>query len=162
MNRPRSYTIAAVLMVFYSLFGSIDSLPRLARGASESAQAIAGQPGPPYVLVVIDFVVAVVGLVAAYGILRMQKWSVVLGICVAASNHLRAPAVSASDGGARRRLERGDYRAAPATPPQVDHGRIGVLGCASDANRTEPSPRDDGASGPAWLGAPSRITLVVQ
>ena len=77
MNRPRSYTIAAVLMVLYCLIGVLFELPNLARGAAGAAPA--GE-GPPFVLTVLNFTIAVLGFVSAYGVWRVQKWGVVLTI----------------------------------------------------------------------------------
>ena len=84
MSRPRSYTIAAVLLLLYALLEAIDTIPRLARGADPAAQAINGQQGPPYFLLLVNMVLIVLCVVAAGGIWRVQKWGVVLGIVVAA------------------------------------------------------------------------------
>ena len=83
MNRPRSYTLAAVLMVLYCLIGVLFELPNLARGAVGAAPA--GE-GPPFALTVINFTIAVLGFVSAYGVWRVQKWGVVLTVvlCVLA------------------------------------------------------------------------------
>jgi hypothetical protein len=78
MNRPRSYTIAVVLLVLSCLLSLLFELPNLARGAAPVEGA------PPFVLVVINFTLAILGFVAAYGAWRMQKWGVVLAIVVAA------------------------------------------------------------------------------
>lgn len=84
MSRPRSYTVAAVLLALYALLEAIDVIPRLARGADPAAQAINGQQGPPFFLIVVSLVLVVLCVVAAAGIWRVQKWGVVFGIVVAA------------------------------------------------------------------------------
>ena len=84
MSRPRSYTVAAVLLAFYALIEAFFTIPALARGADPAAQAINGQQGPPYFLTLVDMVVIVLCVVAAAGIWRVQKWGVVFGIVVAA------------------------------------------------------------------------------
>ncbi len=83
MSRPRSYIVAAALLLVYSLLNALEAIPRLASGASENAQAIAGQEGPPYALTVLTFVLVVLGIVATYGVWRAEKWGVTLAIGVA-------------------------------------------------------------------------------
>ena len=78
MSRPRSYTIAVALLALYCLLSLLFEVPNLARGATPVEGA------PPFVLTVINFTVAILGLVAAYGAWRMQKWGVVLAIVIAA------------------------------------------------------------------------------
>ncbi len=85
MNRPRSYTIAAVLTVLFSLVSLIFELPNLIQGPGEIAP---GVEGAPIFLTILNFTLAILGFVAAYGIWQMQKWGVVLGIIVAALSAL--------------------------------------------------------------------------
>lgn len=89
MSRPRTYTIAAILMLAYSLIGALDAIPTLALGApAPSADA------PPFALTVLSFTLVVLGIVATYGVWRMQKWGVVLMIAVAALSIVTAlPAI---------------------------------------------------------------------
>ena len=88
MSRPRSYTIAVALLALFCLLSLVFELPNLARGAAPVEGA------PPFVLTVINFTAAIVGLVAAYGAWWMQKWGVVLAIVVAALGILTAlPAI---------------------------------------------------------------------
>ncbi|HEU5328554.1 MAG TPA: hypothetical protein VFU78_10705 [Thermomicrobiales bacterium] len=84
MSRPRSYTTAAVLLMLYALTQAVFAIPELAGGADPAARTIGGRPGPPYFLLVVNLVVAVLCAVAAAGVWRVQKWGVVLGIVVAA------------------------------------------------------------------------------
>jgi hypothetical protein len=88
MNRPRSYTIAAALLALYCLLSLLFELPNLARGSAPVEGA------PPFVLTIINFTGAILGLVATYGVWRMQKWGVLLAIIVAALGVLTAlPAI---------------------------------------------------------------------
>jgi hypothetical protein len=79
MGRPRSYTIAASLMLLYSLVGVARSIPALTPGAPAPSVDT-----PPIALTVLSFTLAVLGIVTAYGVWRMQKWGVILTIVVAA------------------------------------------------------------------------------
>ena len=91
MNRPRTYTIAAVLMVLYTLIGLPDTITSLSAGA---AVAAANPNGPPYFITVINFILAILGFVSVYGVWRVQKWGVVLAIVVSALNVLTSlPAI---------------------------------------------------------------------
>ncbi|MBC8077179.1 MAG: hypothetical protein H7Y32_13970 [Chloroflexales bacterium] len=81
MSRPRSYTIAAVLIVLFSLIGLFFELPNLIRGPGEIAP---GEEGPPIFLTIVNFTLAILGFVSAYGVWQVQKWGVVLAIGVAA------------------------------------------------------------------------------
>lgn len=88
MSRPRSYTIAVALLALYCLISLLIELPNLAGGAAPVAE------GPPFALTVLNFTLAILGLVAAYGAWRVQKWGVVLAIVVAALGILTAlPAI---------------------------------------------------------------------
>ncbi len=83
MTRPKTYTIAAVLMVLFSLIGLLSELPSLVLGAAASEQQFGGE-GPPYVLTLLNFALAVLGFVSSYGVWRMQKWGVILTLVIAA------------------------------------------------------------------------------
>lgn len=83
MTRPKTYTIAVVLMVLYSLTALLLELPNLVQGAAASEQQFGGE-GPPYVLTLLSFALAVLGFVSSYGVWRMQKWGVVLTLVIAA------------------------------------------------------------------------------
>jgi len=87
MNRPKTYTIAAILQVLYSAFGIVVAMPMLARGTTATEQAA---DSPPYFIIVIAFVVAVLGIVSAYGVWRNQKWGVILTIILRAVDGLAA------------------------------------------------------------------------
>jgi hypothetical protein len=85
MQRSRSYTLAAFLMVLYSAYRVVEQLPFLARGefGNEGVFGVP-EPGPPFWLIVATFVIGVLGLVAAYGVWRAQKWGIVLSIILSA------------------------------------------------------------------------------
>ena len=93
MNRPRTYTIAAVLQFLLSVYEVVTSLPLLARGASDLDQA---PDTPPYVIIALGLTAAVLGLVSAYGVWRNQKWGVVLTIILRAVDGLAALPVGTS------------------------------------------------------------------
>jgi len=85
MNRPRSHTIAAVLIVLYSLISLMFELPNLMQGPGELAP---GVEGPPVFLTIINFTLLILGLVSAYGVWQGQKWGVLLAIIIAALSAL--------------------------------------------------------------------------
>lgn len=93
MNRPRTFTIAAVLMFFMSLLSIGFEIPNLMLGTGASAQ-FESNGGPPFFLVLLNFAAGAIGLVAAYGVWQMQKWGVVLTIVLCAYTVLSAlPAI---------------------------------------------------------------------
>ncbi|MBC8163121.1 MAG: hypothetical protein H7Z42_18090 [Roseiflexaceae bacterium] len=81
MNRPRSYTIAAVLIVLYNVISLMFELPNLLQGPGEISP---GVEGPPVFLSIINFTLLILGLVSAYGVWQVQKWGVTLALIVAA------------------------------------------------------------------------------
>ena len=87
MNRPMTYTIAAVLQMLISLFAVVFTCPILFQGAAAVEQA--GEM-PPFFIVVMGFGLGLVGIVSAYGIWRNQKWGVVLTIVLRAVDSLSA------------------------------------------------------------------------
>lgn len=82
MNRPKTYTIAAILQCLFSLYAIFNSIPLLARGDTA--------PAPPFFVVVIGFALSVLGIISAYGVWRNDKWGVVLTIIVRALDGLGA------------------------------------------------------------------------
>ncbi len=87
MNRPKTYTIAAILQFLLSISAVVSAIPLLARGAIDLNQAA---DTPPYFIIVIGFTAAVLGIVSAYGVWRNQKWGVVLTIILRAVDGLAA------------------------------------------------------------------------
>jgi hypothetical protein len=81
MTRSPSYVVAAVLMVLFCSGRAVVEFPYLARGAAGNVGLFGeSDPGPPYFLVVANFVIAVLGFVSAYGVWRVEKWGMVLTI----------------------------------------------------------------------------------
>jgi hypothetical protein len=90
MNRlPRSTAlkIAAVISFLLSSFSIVGSLPFIAQGSAAIAQS--GET-PPYFIIFLGFVTGVVGVVAAYGAWKGQRWGVILTILANLVNGLAA------------------------------------------------------------------------
>jgi hypothetical protein len=92
MTRPRTFGIAAVLMLLFSLISIAVETPNLMLGLGAATQF--NGDGPPFLLSLLNVVVGAMGVVAAFGVWRMQKWAVVLTIVLAAISILASlPAV---------------------------------------------------------------------
>jgi uncharacterized membrane protein (DUF2068 family) len=87
MKRSRNTTIAAVLLAAASLYSIIFAIPLLSRGADALNAAV---DSPPFFIVAGSVVFGVLGLVAAYGLWRNQRWGKILAIVVCAINMLSA------------------------------------------------------------------------
>lgn len=88
MSRPRTYTVAVVLLVLFSLIAFLGELPRLAQGD------VGGDDAPPFALTIVNFTLAILGFVAAYGVWRVQKWAVIFAIVICALSILTSlPAI---------------------------------------------------------------------
>ena len=87
MTRTRSYTIAAVLQFVLSAFTIVTAIPLVLRGMSSVDQS---PDTPPFVVVLLAFVLAVLGLVSAYGVWRGQRWAVILTILIRAVDGVAA------------------------------------------------------------------------
>jgi hypothetical protein len=74
MSRSRNYTIAAVLAGLISLANAITALVLLPQGANKINHS---SNQPPYAVILIEVVVGLIGIVAAYGVFRMQRWGVI-------------------------------------------------------------------------------------
>lgn len=79
MNRPKTYTVAAILQFMLSVFGIVTGLPVLIQGAKPFDPA---GNAPPYFIFVLGFSLGLLGLVSAYGVWRAQKWGVILTIVI--------------------------------------------------------------------------------
>jgi hypothetical protein len=75
MSRSRNYVVAAVLAGLLSLANTIVALALLPQGAHHINQS---SNQPPYAVLLIEVVVGLTGLIAAYGVYRTQRWGVVL------------------------------------------------------------------------------------
>lgn len=82
MTRPRTFAIAAVLMFLFSLISIAIETPNLMLGLAAETQY--NGDGPPFFLSLLNVVAGAMGLIAAIGVWRMQKWAVVLTIVLAA------------------------------------------------------------------------------
>lgn len=87
MTRTRNFTIAAVLQVLMSLVGILISIPILTAGQAATDQAGAT---PPFEIMLLGFGAAVLGLVSAYGVWRVQKWGVILTVVLRVIDALSA------------------------------------------------------------------------
>ena len=87
MDRPKTYTVAAILQLLISLFSVVWAFPILFQGAAAVDQA---GDQPPFFIIVMSFGLGLLGLVSAYGVWRNQKWGVVLTILLSALNALSA------------------------------------------------------------------------
>lgn len=85
MSRPRNYTIAAVLAGGLSLANAIVALILLPQG-SEKVNHSNNQP--PYAVILIEVVIGLIGIVAAYGVYRTQRWGVITTLVLMVINVL--------------------------------------------------------------------------
>ena len=75
MSRSRNYVIAAILAAILALANIITSLVLLPQG-SDKVNSSSNQP--PYAVLMIEVVLGCIGLVAAYGVFRRQRWGVLI------------------------------------------------------------------------------------
>ncbi len=87
MNRPKTYTGAAILQFLVSVFSVMSSVPLLVQGANAVEQA---GDSPPFFIAILGFGIGLLGLVSAYGVWRNQKWGVILTILLRAVDGLSA------------------------------------------------------------------------
>ena len=87
MNRPKTYTVAAILQFLVSVFSVVASFPVLMLGVNAVDQA---GDSPPFLIVMLTFSIGLLGLVSAYGVWRNQKWGVILTIILRAVDGLSA------------------------------------------------------------------------
>lgn len=87
LTRPMALKIAAVLSFLMNAYSLVNSLPLLAQGAAAADQS----PGsPPYIVILIAVLTAVVGIVGVYGTWKQQRWGIVLTIVANLVNGLSA------------------------------------------------------------------------
>jgi len=87
MTRSTGVTVAAILQLLMSLFGVIVSLTALPAAANATAQ---DPEGPPYIVLMLALILSVLGLVAAYGLWKNQRWAKILTIVVRTVDSLSA------------------------------------------------------------------------
>ena len=86
MNRPWTYTLAAILQFVLSLLAIGVALSTLPQGAA----ALNSVEGPGYAFIVMALITGVAGLFAAFGVWKNQKWGVILTIVLRALDGLLA------------------------------------------------------------------------
>ena len=79
--------LAAILALALSILTIRDTIPSLIQGAEAVNQA---GDAPPYFVIVLGFVLAIVRIVAAYGTWQNQRWGVVLILLATALDILAA------------------------------------------------------------------------
>ena len=79
LSRSTALKIAAVLSFVLSAYSVIASLPLIAQGAASIDQ---GTEAPPFFILMLGLILGVVGIVAAYGTWKGQRWGVILTIIV--------------------------------------------------------------------------------
>jgi uncharacterized membrane protein (DUF2068 family) len=85
MSRSPSYTAAAVLAGLLSLANTIVALALLPQGSDKINHST---HQPPYAVILIEVVIGLVGMVAAYGVFRTQRWGVILTLVLMVVNVL--------------------------------------------------------------------------
>lgn len=85
MTRSRNYLIAAVLAGVLSSVNAVTALILLPQGAAKINHS---HNQPPYAVVLIEVVIGLIGVVAAYGVFRTQRWGVVLTLVLMVANVL--------------------------------------------------------------------------
>ena len=87
LSRSTALKTAAVLSFLLSASGVIFSLPLIAQGATAVEQ---GGETPPYFILLLALIVGVVGVVAAFGAWKGQRWGIILTILANVVNGLSA------------------------------------------------------------------------
>jgi len=87
LSRPTALKIAAALSFLLSVISMIGSLPLITQGAAAINQSA---DSPPYFVLLLGFVTGVVGVVAAYGAWKSQRWGIILTILVNLVNGIAA------------------------------------------------------------------------
>jgi hypothetical protein len=85
MKPSRNYVIAALLAGLLSLGNAVVALVLLPRG---SAKIASEHNQPPYAVILIEVVIGLIGIVAAYGVVRLQRWAVILTLVLMVVNVL--------------------------------------------------------------------------
>jgi hypothetical protein len=85
MPRSRNYLIGAALAGLLSLANTVVALVTMSQGAHQINSA---SNQPPYAVMVIEVIIGLTGLVAAYGVLKSLRWAVVLTLVLMVVNVL--------------------------------------------------------------------------
>ena len=78
-SRSTALKIAAVLSFILSAISVVGSLPLIVQGAATFNQT---SEGPPYFILILGLITAVVGIVAAVGTWKGQRWAIIFTILV--------------------------------------------------------------------------------
>jgi hypothetical protein len=85
MSRSHNYVVAAVLAGLLSLANTVVALVVMSQGADHINHS---SNQPPYAVIVVEVVIGLIGIVAAYGVYRTQRWGVVLTLVLMVLNLL--------------------------------------------------------------------------
>jgi uncharacterized membrane protein YfcA len=85
MSRYRNYTIAAVLAGILGLANAIVALALLPQGSNKINHS---SDQPPYAVIMIEVIIGLIGVVAAYGVFRSQRWGVIVTLVLMVVNVL--------------------------------------------------------------------------
>ncbi len=81
LSRSTALKIAAALSFLMAVFTVVFAIPLLTRGA-DAVDSVAGVEAPPFFILVISLILAIVAMVAAYGTWKQQRWGIILTIIV--------------------------------------------------------------------------------
>lgn len=87
LSRSMALKIAAVISFLLSAAGVVGSLPLIAAGMEANNN---NPESIPYFVLMLALVLGVIGMIAAYGAWRQQRWGVILTILVNLLNGLSA------------------------------------------------------------------------
>jgi len=86
MNRPKTYTIAAIIQFVVSLIVVVQTLIALPQGAT----SLDSVDGPGYFFTMAGLILGLAGLFSAFGVWKNQKWGVILTIIIRALDGVAA------------------------------------------------------------------------
>lgn len=87
LSRSTALKIAAVVSFLLSAYGVVMSLPLIAAGMEANNN---NPESIPYVVLMGALVLGVIGMIAAYGVWKQQRWGVILTVIVSLLNGLSA------------------------------------------------------------------------
>ena len=89
LSRSTGLKIAAAIVLVLALVNVIVyDIPFLTQGMVILDQAANADQGPPFFMVILEFAVDVLAIVAAYGAWQAQRWGVILLIVISAFNSI--------------------------------------------------------------------------
>ena len=109
LTRPNALKLAAAIVLLLALLDLfIYELPALMLGQAAVDQiANADGGGPPFFMVLVGSALDVLGITAAYGLWRAQRWGVILAIVISTFNVLSGLAGALFAGDASTRIVAG-------------------------------------------------------